>query len=184
MKKVVTFLFLAGSLVFNSCGNKAADNQTQNSEALQADSVSSEILADRNMTITDSVKSGGHTYRYTIARNVDKTLPVVKDELNQKFYDNKVSLTILRDGQAFFSKQYQKNDFNGYLTEEELKKSTLQGMAFYKVMEGQICFGAAVGAPGDDGTPFVIKISSSGSMSIAKDNVIDTSANTGEDIGD
>lgn len=183
MKKISLYILLASSLcLMASCGSKKADN-----EASQADSISTSkpaaIASDPQWNNQKSVKWNGHDYQITLKRTPAHDLPVVTDELGQRYYDNRVEVTITRDGAPFYNKKFTKEAFIDFISDKDIETGILQGIAFDDVdnKENGLRFGAQVGVPGEDGIPFVIIINSEGMASITKDNVLDTSAQDTEE---
>lgn len=60
--------------------------------------------AERKLERSYTAKYGEHTYSISIKRYPNHELPIVKDQLDQEFYDNSVEIVILRDGKSFFEK--------------------------------------------------------------------------------
>ena len=116
----------------------------------------------------------GSTYKVVVKRSSDTELPLVKVDENNKYYDNVIQVRVLRkDGSEFFNRTFKKSDFSEFLDSHTKNAGALLGIVY---------FAASVGSPdvtSDEYVPLVLKISRMGSVSISKDQVLDT--NDGED---
>lgn len=117
----------------------------------------------------------GETYTYNIHRMVDTSLPIITDENGNKFYDNKIDLTVTRNGSPFFSQTFTKSTFAPYIDESFKKRGTLEGLVFDKTDNNGMQFAASVCFPQtDEYIPLIVKLSPDGSISIARDTKIDS----------
>lgn len=118
----------------------------------------------------------GDTYTYNIHRIVDIHLPVIVDENGNKFYDNKIDLTVTRNGSPFFSQTFTKSTFAPYIEQSFKDRGTLEGLVFDKKGDGYIQFAASVCYPQtDEFIPLIVKLFPDGNISIARDTKMDTS---------
>lgn len=124
----------------------------------------------------------GNVYTVHVSFKADPSLPVVEDG-NQKYYDNRITLRILRkDGTEFFSRTFTKADFRAYTDNVYGREGALLGIVFDRIENDQLYFAASVGSPdksSDEFIPLVMKISRFGDVSISKDTRLDTDANEG-----
>lgn len=120
----------------------------------------------------------GKSYQVVMKRVADHELPVVECEDHSKYYDNKITIKVLReDSTEFFNRAFLKSDFTEYLDEHTKKTGTLLGIVFVGVKNDVLCFAGSVGSPdvtSDEYVPLVIKINRMGAVSIAKDTQLDT----------
>ena len=125
----------------------------------------------------------GSTYKVVVKRSSDTELPLVKVDENNKYYDNVIQVRVLRkDGSEFFNRTFKKSDFSEYLDAHTQEAGALLGIVYVKAEGNYLYFAASVGSPdvtSDEYVPLVLKISRMGSVSISKDQVLDT--NDGED---
>ena len=130
-----------------------------------------EPVADLEQVSKMSVRLGGYDFEVGIRRYPDRSLPLVVDELEQKFYDNSVEVTILRDGEVFMTKTVTKKDFEKYLTENFAKSSLLLGMNCdtARCNQNTLCLTAQVGQAGE-GPAFLVLIPvRGGNVSVLRD---------------
>ena len=117
----------------------------------------------------------GSHYKVVVKRSSDKELPVLQLDENTKYYDNRISVKVLRsDGSEFFSRTFTKKDFTSYID-----MGALLGIVYVKAEGDYLYFAASVGSPdvtSDEYVPLVLKISRMGSISISKDEKLDTNA--------
>ena len=118
---------------------------------------------------SDTLTVGGHLYEYTIHREADESLPQVMDEEGVSYADNRYTLTLLRDGQPCFNRQFTKANFASYLTPEFRAKGILDGMMCDRSVSG-ICFAISVTLPQSDMVePLLLHIDPAGGIVIEKD---------------
>ena len=113
------------------------------------------------------------TYTISVERHSDKDLTLVDDGLGNKYYDNAVTIRVIRaDGSDFFSHTYRKSDFSSYLDEKTLKSGVLLGIVFVRTEGDNLYFSASVGSPdptSDEYVPLALKLSRMGSISIVRE---------------
>lgn len=137
------------------------------------------------------VNWSGEMYTIESKRQVDKSLPEVNVDENIRYFDNSVSIKIIRrDGSVFFQKKFCKSDFLKYIDEDTGQHGTLLGVVFVEAQGNDLVFAASVGSPdatSDEYVPLVVKISHKGSLAITRDSQMDTNNNTdaaGDEEGD
>ena len=129
------------------------------------------------------------TYKVIVSRKADESLPVVDDGNGVKFYDNKVTVRVVRqDGTEFFNRVYSKKDFARWVEEPYLENSVLLGVVFDRAEGDDLYFVASVGTPdvlSDEYVPMAIKLNRMGTVSISKETRLDSSiaAESHEDEG-
>ena len=131
-----------------------------------------------NYDMTTPVDWVGSTYQVVVERKADHSLPLADDGQGNKYFDNRISLKILRkDGSVFFSRVFTKNDFSRYVDALYQKNSALLGIVLDRAETDHLIFAASVGSPNkmsDEYVPLVMKISRFGDVSISKDTQMDT----------
>lgn len=100
-KSVIAIVALS-SLALAGCGS----SEKKEAKEERVDSVAKAVPmeAERKLERSYTAKYGEHTYSISIKRYPNHELPIVKDQLDQEFYDNSVEIVILRDGKSFFEK--------------------------------------------------------------------------------
>ncbi len=128
-----------------------------------------------------SAKWRGSEYNIGVVRHTDKSLAITEDESENKYYDNRIVLKIVRpDGTTFLNREFVKSDFKDKVSEEFYGKKALVGFVFDKVDGSNLRFAASLGSPdkfSDDFIPFDVFVSPSGDVSIqlSQQNLIDSS---------
>ena len=121
----------------------------------------------------------GATYKVCVERKSDTSLPQAFDEMGNSYYDNTITVRVLRsDGSVFFERTFLKSDFTQYIS-DAYAKGALLGVVFDCVEGESLRFAASVGSPdrmSDEYEPLVVKISRMGAVSIAKDTKLDTAS--------
>ncbi|MBR1469386.1 MAG: DUF4738 domain-containing protein [Prevotella sp.] len=179
MKKenIIQLLLAAGlvSPVFTACKEKKQSTDIITTKPKVEAPKPVQEIGDYNQEIT--AEWGGANYSIEMNRVADRSLPVVEDGQGNKYYDNKITVRIVRkDGSEFFARTFTKNDFSAYVDADFIKRSALLGIVFDKVEDGVLRFAGSVGSPdktSDEYVPLVLKISRSGSVSISKDTQLD-----------
>lgn len=132
------------------------------------------------------VKWLGATYHIIIERKADRSLPLALDESGNRYYDNRVSLTIERpDGTEFFSRVFVKSDFDEYVDETN-SDGALLGIVFDNTDGESLRFAASIGSPdkmSDDYVPLLLTVSRTGGVTVAKDDQLDTASDDADDDG-
>lgn len=125
-----------------------------------------------------SVDWVGNKYRVVVKRTADTSLPMAKDESNHQFYDNAITLKIIRtDGSEFFNRTFTKADFSQYIPEDYRANGALLGIVLDKADGDYLRFAASVGSPdvlSDQFIPLVMTIHRMGGVNITRDTQLDT----------
>lgn len=120
----------------------------------------------------------GNHYKVVVKREADHELPIIQLDKTNKYYDNKITIRILRsDGTEFFNRTFTKATFESYLDKQTKSMGALLGIVFDKAEGNNLCFAASVGSPditSDEYLPLVLRISRMGAVSISNDQVLDT----------
>ena len=154
-----------------ACGGKNNDAPADaaDSTTVEATSVGG-FIEDTPWHDENSVAWNGHTYQYTLDRAADKSLPTVKNELGQPYYDNSVTLNVKRDGEVFFARKFTKEAFADFLSDDYKANASLLGLAFDRAADDGLHFGAMVGYAGTEegGMLFTVVLTADGSVSIIR----------------
>jgi len=125
-------------------------------------------------------------YTVDIRRVADDSLTMVKDEIGQKFVDNRITVNIIRsDGSVFFHRIFTKSSFDAYLDEDYRTTGILEGIVFDKVDGDNVIFAGSVCHPQtDEYIPLILTVSRMGDVSIKRDTDMDTSGSEREQSTD
>ncbi|MCI1282528.1 MAG: DUF4738 domain-containing protein [Prevotella sp.] len=170
-------ILLLGAFTMASCGGKKPSNDIIAHKPVIAKPAKTQKMGDYKQQ--NSAQWIGSTYKINIDFRADASLPVISEGA-QKYYDNRITLQILRkDGSEFFKREFTKADFSSYIDANYSKKGALLGIVFDKAEGDNLVFAASVGSPdtsSDDYVPLVLKISRQGGVTISKDSQLDTGA--------
>ena len=87
----------------------------------------------------------GTNYKIVVKRASDSELPIIKLDETTKYYDNKITVRILRkDGTEFFNRTFTKNEFERYLDKHTKETGALLGIVYVKAEGNNLCFAASV----------------------------------------
>ena len=170
MKRLLFPIVCALALLSACRGGQA---QQADSDAANQD-YESEQFADgiqrlREYNYSDTLRTGGHTYVYTIHREYSDSLPVVTDDEGNRHADNIYTLTIKSDGKAFFNRRFTKGTFASYLSADMAKKGILDGMMCDTSLPG-LRFAISVSLPQSDMfEPLLMQVDPSGGIVITRD---------------
>lgn len=120
---------------------------------------------------------GGNSYTIDIHRVADTDLPIVQDEQQNKYYDNRITLKITRaDGSIFLDHTFVKADFANLVDDKYDKNGALLGLAFDCIENNSLRFGASVGSPdamSDEFIPITVTVTRSGEIKSERDTQLD-----------
>lgn len=177
MKKNISILLMAAFVVLlASCKQQKKTDviitHKQTAPAHKKNQKMSDYEQSRN------VEWMGSVYQIVVKRKADNSLPQIQVDDHTKYYDNIISVRILRkDGTEFFNKTFLKTDFRAFLDSDTQKNGALLGVVFVKAENNYLYFAASVGSPdvtSDEYIPLIVKISNLGSVEIKKDSAMDT----------
>ena len=181
--KKISVLGACAIFMLSSCGEKKSNVNVEALQTEQQQAVAGTPYAEPELKNSSTAKLGGGTYQITVERRSDTSLPVVTDELGNRFYDNRVEVSILHDGQPFFKRSYTKDAFSDFLSASDKQGTVLLGMAFDADRSDSrvIRLGAQIGQVGVEGGPaFVVEIPlGGGAPSIVRDSNQDTTGDDG-----
>lgn len=179
--KVCLAVMLAGGLgLLSSCHDKKkADSDIIAKKPVAVKKKSTQKVGDYSQK-RDIDWLGSH-YTISMVRKADEALPLVADEQGNKYFDNRIVVTINRaDGSQFFSHTFVKSDFAKCLNNSFGRNGALLGVVFNETKGDCLYFAASVGSPdimSDSFVPIVVRVTRTGSMSIYEDTQLDTSSN-------
>jgi len=180
MKKIQVFAVLLAALTLAGCGKKkqTTDIIVEKQEAPKP----SGPISMQGYTQTQDVQWLGKDYQVEARRIPDKSLPMVKDEIGQKFVDNSITIRVMRaDGSVFFDQTFTKAAFEQYLDEDYRNTGILEGLVFDKVDGTNLVFAASVCHPQtDEYIPLVLTVSNFGKVDIKLDDELDTSSGSSD----
>lgn len=177
MKKLAYLLGIGLAVIaFASCKEKAKDTTIITTKPVEEKVDKVQKMNDNAQNRTIEWLGGKYTIK--VVRKADASLAKVSPDESSIFYDNKISVKILRsDGTEFFSRSFVKSDFNSYIDSNTRKHGCLLGVVFVRAEGDNLLFAASVGSPDDDSdeyVPLVVKISRTGSVTISQDTLMDT----------
>lgn len=178
MKRTLLFLFT----VLAVCGFQGCKEKPQSKDIITtkkpAPKPQKGPLAMSNFNMPKTIEWLGSTYKISIKRYADRSLPLAEDEEHRKYYDNKIEVKIERaDGSVFFSRTFTKQDFSQFTDNAYGRNGALLGFAFDRIEGNYLYFGASVGSPdtmSDEYVPLVVSISNLGAVKITTDTQLDT----------
>jgi hypothetical protein len=173
MNKRIMIALLAMPLLLTGCGQKK-----QQEDIIVQDTEAPKPQAPIRMQDYKDVKDVqwlGKSYQVEVVRKADDSLRMVKDEIGQKFVDNRITLRVMRgDGSVFCTKTFTKGTFDSCLDEDYRKTGILEGFVFDKAEGNQLFFAASVCHPQtDEYIPLVVTLSNFGDVAISRDNTIE-----------
>lgn len=177
MKKIIP-LFFAALVVsgFTACSEKKKSDVIIAPKPVAAKPKKTQKMSEYEQA--RDVEWLGSTYKVIVKREADGCLPLAKGDDNTKYYDNKITVRILRkDGTEFFNRTFLKSDFTGFLDTHTREEGALLGFVYVEADSNELTFAASVGSPdvtSDEYVPLIVKISRLGAVSMGKDTQLDT----------
>jgi len=186
-KNVLKFFTLVTALFLMSCGSeKKKEDVIIAMPEKKVEQKETQKMSD--YTLPTDVQWIGKKYQVIVTRTADSKLGLVKVDENTKFYDNRVNVRVLRaDGSEFFNRTFTKKDFRSYITDRINENGALTGITYVDAKGDNLIFACSVGSPSktsDEYIPLIMKISRMGAVSISKDGNLDTSNDSGDDMGE
>jgi hypothetical protein len=124
--------------------------------------------------LVDNVQWMGSTYRVKVDRVPSDSLPMLSDEIGQKYIDNYITVSILRSDQSvFFKRTFTKNSFASYLTADYKKTGLLSSIRFSEVDGKELEFSVIIAHPDaldDEYLPLEMSINNMQGIAIEVDN--------------
>ena len=177
------FLIIVIGCGIVSCSEKKQDKTIITQKPKPVKKKATQSMSDYEQSIP--IEWVGSVYHVNVSRQADSSLPLADDGAGNKYYDNKIKLSIVRKDQSeFYSRTFTKADFVNYVDELYRKNSALLGIVFDKVEGNNLIFAVSIGSPdkmSDEYVPLVMRISNLGAVSILKDTLLDTGNTEGEE---
>lgn len=148
----ILLLVLAGLLTvgLTACKNKKESNDIITKMPAKPKKQSGPLTMSTGEIPTRTINWLGGTYKISIKRTADKGLHLCEDASGNKYYDNRVHLTITRsDGSTFVDKDFTKSNFSKYVPDKYSEKWGLTGFNFDTIDGEKLDFAIAIGSPDD-----------------------------------
>ena len=177
MKKIFCY-FMIGLAVVNisSCHEKKEKNIIITHKPVVKAPARTQKMS--NYAQSRKVQWLGQEYTVQYERQADTKLGIVRVDDHTKYYDNRVTVRVLRsDGTEFFHRSFVKSDFSPYIDDDMATRSALLGVIFVEAKGDVLRFAASVGSPdanSDEYVPLIVQVSRMGNVSINKDTQMDT----------
>ena len=173
MNNKIIIALIAVPLLLASCGKKKQSNDiiVQNVETPKPQAP----IRMQDYRQTTDVQWLGKQYQVEVARTASDSLAMVKDEIGQKFVDNRITLKVIRqDGTVFCTKTFTKAAFASCLDDDYRKTGILEGFVFDRAEGNQLFFAASVSHPQtDEYIPIVVTLSNFGEVGVSRDDTIE-----------
>lgn len=174
---------MASVLALSACSKKKSSDVIIVDKPLQEQPAKTQTTG--NFHRVQDVEWLGADYRVVIDRSADQHLPLAEADEKHKYYDNRITLTILRsDGSQFFNRTFTKADFGDYLPSDVSDHGALIGFVFDSADGNALSFAVSVGSPdptSDEYVPLKVRVSRLGAVSISRDKRVDAASD--EDDG-
>lgn len=166
MKPIPLFLT---ALLLSAC-KQAPEKVTNTQEQTVSTTVNTPHVTQNEMTQNEVFTLGKDTYKIQLHRIPDTTLPIVKDENEEKFYDNSVDVDIHLNNQPLLHQRFTKADFKDFIPDHEYNINILQGMSVITSAQKALQLTAEIGEPGmaGEGRNFVVTVHRNGQTEIHK----------------
>lgn len=137
----------------------------------------SQIIKLGDYTTSGSAESNAHQYHYTIERQSLDSLGVVTNDDGYQAYDNRLILTVQRDGSTLYHGTLLRTQFRPYMEAEDYRQYVLMNIVFDRILsDGDLRFIVSLGDAADGGELFVqfaLTIHADGSSTISHHEMYD-----------
>ena len=174
MKKNYGISLLLAVLTLWGCGSKKTEAEKEQREVSLTESIDGKKGIQRMKVSTqqNKVKCGGDTYVVNIERCPDEKLPLIHSAAGN-YVDNRITLSVQKDGKTFFKKSFTRSDFIPYVTFKETDQFLFEGLVVDEInteANKALTFAASLSYPDSDlYIPFQITINKQGKSSISLD---------------
>ena len=165
--------------LFSACGDEKKAAGSDAETRIYSKDTASAVQKMNKYHYSDQIKWGSRSVTYQVDRHSVDSLPLVTDDAGTKYADNVITLTVNQGDRQLFQKTFYKRSFKEYMERDFYEHAILEGMAFDKVKDGNLCFAVGVSYPMSDlYIPLVITLRPDGSYDVAKDLVLDNVVET------
>ena len=183
MKRIVPLLLAAGIMMLGACKEKKQTEEIITTKYVPKKPGAPIRMA--NKQDTEKVSWLGATYELMIKRTAVDSLPMVSNEIGQKYVDNRIGLTIRRaDGSTAFDRSFSKASFASYLTADYRRNGLLADMRFKEAANGELRFIVTIAEPEateDEFLPLLLSVTRDGGIGIKVVDDMDFLANSAAD---
>jgi len=178
MKKTHTILTALATALLTACGGPK--EQKAGERTVEATDPETGITDLRELHVQDSVRLGGHTYRYRYDFVPNDSMPVVRNPQGDDYHDNQVTLVVTQGQRTIVSRTFTKHDFSDLMPHDFISASALVGFTYnYTKADATdaLYFIATVGDPdetADISFPVQLKITPTGAITHEKATGLDT----------
>jgi len=121
-----------------------------------------------------TVQFRNNDYHLYIERVPSDSLPRVKNESGDTFYDNTITLKLTRGSQKVLNRKFTKHSFASVVPTNFMKNAILEGMVYDKTSPDGIVFAVSVCYPQTDlYIPISLTVDAAGKISIVKDDTME-----------
>lgn len=170
------FTVALAAILLGACTEKKKSNIIITKKSVAKVNKGTQKMSDYEQS--RNVEWAESSYQVVVKRSSSTDLPLVKLDDDTRYYDNKITVRILRkDGSEFFNRTFTKADFTSYIDKHTRDTGALLGIVYVKAEGDNLYFAASVGSPditSDEYVPLTLKVSRMGGVSISKDQVLDT----------
>jgi len=178
------FILALFTLFISGCGQKK-DSVKDDISTVEMQKDKSGLNRMQPYKVDSCAMVNGKRFDYVIERVPCDSMAKVKSEVGDTYVDNHITLTVSSGGGTVFHRVFTKASFSAFVDSKVAKSSILEGIVFDRVEGGNLIFAGSVGDPETDMyTPFVLTITSGGSLSIKEDTVMDGYDETEEEASE
>ena len=164
-----SFICLCAIGLLLSCGSKSTQEQTTSTTGYDTEVSSDGIQRMTPYDFSDTIRTDGKTYIYSVHREASDSLPVITDDDGNRYADNVYTLTIRSGEQIVFDRRFTKKTFLSYLSRDFQQRGILDGMMCDKTLPG-LRFAVSVSLPQSDMMePLLMQVDTNGGIVITRD---------------
>ena len=175
MKRLLPLVLVLGTMMLSACKEKK-----QTDDIITTKYVPKQPQAPIGMSAdsqSQTVTWGDATYQVSVERVASDSLPMVMDDSGQKYKDNRITVSVSRQGgSSFFKRTFTKGAFTQYVDDVFKKNGILANIRFDEVNHGKLDFSVVVALPDavdDMFVPLEMTIDHNGIINIREDDDMD-----------
>ena len=172
MKRLLPLILVFGIMMLGACKEKKKSDDIITTKYVPKKPV--DPIAIEATTQNTSVNWGGSQYSVSVVRTPADSSSMVKDENNQKYFDNVVKVSVNRpDGSSLFSRTFTKSSFSSYIDDTFKKNGILASIRYDEVDNGKLEFSVVIALPDavdDVFIPLEMTVDKQGIINIRQDD--------------
>lgn len=161
-------------MLLTTCGQKNNNEPTEQSVINQ-----NQVIEDRPFSMSeyhysDKTKWNSSNVTYVIDRIAVDSLGYVTDVDGERYTNNRLTLGVNVDGREVLKHTFTRAEISGFVDEEYMNRSIIQGLVFSEAAKDGLRFLMSVGQPlSDEYVQLRVTVDRNGGYTMRRDEIID-----------